>query len=413
MARGKDRLTALQVKAAKPISTKTGKPVTCRLLGDGNGLFLQITPYGKSWLYRWMVNGVPKTMGLGPWPVVSLQAARARVLEVGALRYQGLDPREERSAARAASAAAKTFDAVAAEYVATHAVEWTSPRHQAQWTSSIKRFASPVIGRMPVDRINKHHMMEILEPIWATKNPTATRLRERLERVMGYAIARDYRTGDNCALLSTLTNMLPTITHTKKQRRAMPYADVPALMLELQQHPDAVALALRLLVLTACRPNEVLGARWGEIDTGAALWVIPKERMKARVVHTVTLSPAAVALVAGLPRDGELLFPDLKENSMRAALRALDHDDIDVHGFRSSFRTWAAECTNFPREIAELALAHAVGNAVERTYARTTLIDKRRLLLSDWAAYVEPAAVVAENITRLEQVIALTPLQCA
>jgi integrase len=397
MARGKDRLTALQVKAAKPANTKSGM----RLLGDGNGLFLQVTPAGKSWLYRYMIAGKAKAMGLGPYPVVTLAAARARVLEAGAIRYQGLDPRDERSAALTASAGAKTFDQVAAEYVATHAVEWTSPRHQAQWTSSIKRFASPVIGRVSVDRINKHHMMEILEPIWATKNPTASRLRERLERVVGYAIARDYRTGDNCALLSTLTNMLPTITHTKKQRRAMPYADVPALMLELQQQPDAVALALRLLVLTACRPNEVLGARWSEFDLTAGLWTIPKERMKARVAHTVTLSPAAVALVAGLPRDCELLFPDPKENSMRAALRALDHDDIDVHGFRSSFRTWAAECTNFPREIAELALAHAVGSQVERTYARTTLIDKRRELMTQWAQFCEPAAV-ADTVIRFD-----------
>jgi integrase len=375
-----------------------------------------------------MIDKRPHGMGLGSIRNWTLAQARERAREARQLLDDNIDPLAHRRAARAASAAAesiqKSFDQVNVEYIAKHKVEWSSPRHLAAWKNSIKRYASPVIGSMSVDKINKHQIMQILEPIWTTLHPTARVLRERLERIFGYSIARDYRaSGDNPALWSTLENMLPAIKHEKKQRNAMPFAMVPKFYGELCEQSDTAALALRLLVLTSVRPGEILGharkshvvpgAAWSEFDLDAGLWVIPAQRMKRRKPHVVTLSPAALALLASLPRNGDLLFPTLKENSFRAVLRAMGYADFDPHGFRASMSDWASEKTHHDDAVIEVSLAHAIGNAVRATYKRGTLIEKRHALAADWANYVEPAAVVADNITRLEQVIALTPLQCA
>jgi hypothetical protein len=253
-------------------------------------LYLQVSAPGKaSWLFRFMQHKRPHGMGLGSTQNWTLAEARERAKEARQLLDDGIDPLQHRRDTLKASAAAasmqKTFDAVAKEYIEKHRAEWSSPRHLAAWKNSIKRFASPVIGHMSVDRINKHHIMEILEPIWTTMHPTARVLRERLERIFGYAIARDYRAGDNPALWSTLENMLPTIKHEKKQRAAMPFAMVPKFHSELCTQSDAAALALRLLVLTSVRPGEILGharkahkvpgTAWSEFDLDAGLWTIP------------------------------------------------------------------------------------------------------------------------------------------
>jgi integrase len=387
----------------------------------GDNLYLQVSsPARASWLFRFMIDKRPHGMGLGSTRNWTLAQARERAREARQLLDDNIDPLAHRRAARAASTAAasmqKTFDAVAVEYVAKHKVEWSSPRHLAAWKNSLKRYASPIIGGMAVDKITKHHMMQILEPIWTDHHPTARVLRERLERIMGYAIARDYRAaGDNPALWSTLENMLPNIKHEKKQRAAMPFDQVQTFYSELCTQSDAAALALRLLILTAVRPGEILGiargshkvpgATWSEFDLDAGLWVIPAQRMKRRKEHTVTLSPTALALLASLPRDGELLFPGLKENSLRKVLAAMGYDAFDVHGFRASMSDWASEETNAEDPVIETSLAHSIGTDARAAYKRGSLVEKRHKLAADWAAYVE-APPVADNITRLDQVIA-------
>jgi len=383
MARGKDRLTALQVKAAKPAPTPSGM----RLLGDGNGLALQINRSGKSWLYRWMDQGKPKAMGLGPCPPVTLADARLAAIEAGRWRYKGIDPREARRDERKAKAAVKTFDECAEKYHTAHLAEWTSKKNAAQWLATVTRFASPHIGDMDVAKIGLADVLRVLEPEWVTKYPTMSRLRGRLELILGYAASHGWRDANNPATWDVLRHTLANIDHVEKQRRAMPYSEVPAFYAELRQHDDPAALALRLLVLTSTRSGEVRGAQREEFDLAASTWTIPAQRTKQRATHVVPLAPAAVALVAALPRNGDLLFPTLKEPDLRAVLVALGHDDIDVHGFRTSMSDWGTEITKHADMVIETSLAHHVGGKVRKAYKLGTLLTKRRNLAIDWANF--------------------------
>lgn len=368
----------------------------------GANLYLQVSSPGRaSWLFRFMQHKRPHGMGLGSIKNWTLAQARERAKEQRQLLDDGIDPLQHRRAARAAKPATVTFDECAKLYWSAHRAEWTSKHHAAGWLASITRIASPHIGNMSVAKIALADVLAVLESEWVAHYPTMSRLRGRIELVLGFAAAHGWRDANNPATWDILKHVLPTIKHEKKRRAAMAYSDVPKFYGELCAQPDAVAAALRLLVLTACRPGEVRGARWSEID--GSLWTIPASRMKARKQHVVTLSPAAIALLEVQPRTGDVVFPILKEGSFRVVLAAFGHGDIDPHGFRSSFRDWSAECTDYPREIAELALAHTVGSEVERAYRRTTLIEKRRELMTQWAQFCEPAAMTDDVVIRLDQ----------
>jgi integrase len=280
------------------VATVTAKEITqwCKRRGTypcGDNLYLQVSVPGRaSWLFRFMQHKRPHGIGLGSVKNWTLAQARERAKEQRQFLDDGVNPLEHRRAARAAKPVVMTFDECAKLYWTAHRAEWTSKHHAAGWLASITRIASPVIGNMDVSKIALADVLAVLEPEWVAHYPTMSRLRGRLELILGYAAAHGWRDANNPATWDILKHLLPTIKHEKKQRAAMAYSDVPKLMGELRARPDVEAAALRMLILTACRPGEVRGARWSEID--GSLWTIPAQRMKARKVHVVMLSPAAV-----------------------------------------------------------------------------------------------------------------------
>lgn len=291
-----------------------------------------------------------------------------------------------------------TFEKMAKDCIASMESGWKSEKHAAQWSSTLKTYAYPKLGRKPVDTITVEDVLAVLKPIWTSRPETASRLRGRIETVLAYAKALGHRDGDNPASWSgALKHLLPPINRVRtiQPRKAMPYADVPAFYHEVRGMETTGAQALRFLLLTAARTNEVLGARWDEVDLDERIWTVPAERMKAKREWRVPLSDEAVALLRSLPRKGPLIFPGtrkrqaLSNGTMTKVLRTTrPNSDFDVHGFRSSHRDWAAEQTDYPREIAEMALAHDVGSDVERAYRRSDLIERRRALAQDWADFL-------------------------
>jgi integrase len=340
-------------------------------------------------------------MGLGRYPEVSLATARVRTFESRQLLAEGIDPIERRVAARAAQRVedAKTinFDDCARKYIDAHESGWRNAKHRQQWISTLKVYASPVFGKLPAAVIDTGLVMRVLEPLWNEKPVTASRIRGRIESVLDWAKVRGYRTGENPARWrGHLDHLLPITSKVKtvKHYAALPYAEIGALIHDLGEQASVTARALEFLILTASRVAETLNVTWDEIDLDARMWVVPAGRMKAGREHRVPLSDAAIAVLERMQaiRGGDYVFPGgrkgrpLSQQSLIDLLRRLDKD-VTSHGFRSSFRDWAAERTNFPREIAEISLAHAVGTAVERAYARSDLFEKRRRLMEDWAAY--------------------------
>jgi integrase len=403
MARKIERLTALSVSRAK----KRG------YLADGGGLYLQVSPSGaKSWVFRYRDGGRLREMGLGAVHTVSLADARERARDCRNLRLNDADPIADRQAGRLKAkldaACAMTFKQCAEAYIAAHQASWKNEKHASQWPSTLATYAYPIFGDLPVQSIDVGLVTKALEPIWNTKTETASRLRGRIESVLDWAAARGYRQGDNPARWrGHLDKLLPARAKVQKVQHhsALPYAEIGAFMSDLRDQEGTAALALEFLILTATRTNEVIGAKWAEIDLGAGLWTIPAERMKAGKEHRVPLSTPALAALAGLPRpDGTVhVFPGGKAGkplSNMAMLKLLDRmgrADLTVHGFRSTFRDWAAERTNFPREVAEQALAHSLPDKVEAAYRRGDLFEKRRHLMDAWGricAKVENAAVV-------------------
>jgi integrase len=351
-------------------------------------------------------------MGLGSAELVSLADAREKALAARKLLLNGVDPIEEKKAARASAAleAAKgmTFESCAEAYIEAHKAEWRNAKHANQWGSTLKAYVYPIFGDLPVSRIDVGLVMKALEPIWTAKTETANRLRGRIEAVLDWATVRGYRQGDNPARWrGHLDSLLPRRAKVQKveHHAALPYAEVGAFMEALRQQEGLSALALEFLILTATRTSETIGATWSEFDLDAATWTIPAKRIKAGKEHRVPLSPAALAIVKRMCelRSGEFVFPGGKRGrplSNMALLKLLERmgrDDLTAHGFRSTFRDWAAERTNFPREVAEMALAHAVGDKVEAAYRRGDLFQKRRHLMEAWAkhcANVRPAGNV-------------------
>ena len=369
---------------------------------DGGNLYLRVAPGGtKGWIFRFAMAGKTRDAGLGSYPTVSLIRAREAARRYRELVAAGVDPietrRRDREAARVVSVKAMTFEQCARAFIASHASAWRSARQPRLWSATLADYVYPVMGRLPVGAIDTALVLKVLEPIWSEKPETASRVRARIERVLDWAKVRGYREGENPARWrGHLDHLLPNwrkvraVTH----HAAMPYRDIATLMEKLRADPTAGAHALEFLILNATRTSEALGARWDEFDLEQKMWTIPAARMKTGREHRVPLSARAIAILKEMAkiRHNEFVFPGNKEGRSIARMVLLNlvnrlAPDVTVHGFRSTFRDWSAEATNFPREAAELGLAHAVGDAVERAYARGDLLEKRRKLMEAWATY--------------------------
>jgi integrase len=368
-------------------------------VGGVSGLALQVTTSGaRSWILRVMIGGKRRDMGLGGYPSVTLVGARDAARIARAKIKDGIDPVEEararKSTLAATRASALTFEQCATAFIAAKEPEWKNAKHAAQWRATLATYAYPVIGKILVGDIALPHVLQILEPVWAIKTETATRVRGRIEKVIDFATSKGYRTGDNPARWrGHLDNLLakPSKVAKIEHHAALPYVEIGAFMAELRQQAGMGARALEFAILTAARSGEVRGATWGEIDLDAATWTIPVGRMKAGKEHRIPLSDDAVQLLRNLPRmaGNPFLFPNVKgtelsDMTLTAVLRRMNRP-VTAHGFRSTFRDWAGETTAYPREVIEHALAHQLKDKAEAAYARGTLFDKRRRLMTDWA----------------------------
>jgi len=380
--------------------------------GDGGGVYLRIAEGRRSWMFRYKVHGKTRWMGLGPDGDFSLADARAAARECRRQLKAGIDPIEARAAAKAEAQAriGQTFAAVAGKYIAAHKAGWRNEKHGDQWLSTLKTYAFPVIGDRPVAKITVADVHKVLEPIWLTKAETASRVRGRIEAVLGYAKAMKWCSGDNPAAWDdNLDNLLPSRAKVAKVKHhaAVKWQDLPAVMSKLATGRGMAALALRFAILTAARSGEARGARWSEIDLAAKVWVVPGGRMKAGGEHRVPLSPAALAMLEAVKplqakADG-LVFPGGKRGSplsdvaISKALAAVA-DGVTVHGFRSTFRQWGAEATSYPGEVLEACLAHVNRNKVESAYQRSDFFEKRRRLMDLWAEYATASTGVTGAI---------------
>ena len=349
--------------------------------------------------------GRAREMGLGSLAVVSLAEARIKAREQRQLRDKGIDPLDARNAARG-TVTQITFEKCAAAYVAAHKAEW-SAKHAAQYEETLDR-ANAIIGKMPVASVDTAAVLKVLSPLWESTNETASRLRGRIENVLDSAKAAGYRSGENPArwkghLKLLLAAPIKVQRDKKKNLAAMPWQDVPAFMGELRAHDKMVARALEFTILTAARSREVRGARWCEIDLAMKTWTVPAGRMKARKEHAVPLSGRALELIGTNGGAHELLFPGLTENNLLGYLRSM-REVITVHGFRSSFRDWAGDETNYPRNVVERCLAHETGGKTEKSYARSNLLERRRPLMNDWSTFCgkisTPGEVVPLRMSR-------------
>jgi integrase len=404
-------LTPLQVKNAKP-----GR------YADGGGLQLLVKSTGaRSWVFRFMLKGRTRDIGLGPAGgpgAITLSKARDDADDLCKLVKTGVDPlqfREEEAAkaaaaAQAAAIAGITFRESAEAYIAAHEARWRNAKHRSQWTNTLEAYVFPLIGDIPVREIGTEHVMSVLEPIWRAKPETASRVRGRIESVLDAARARGHRTGENPARWrGHIAEMLPARQRLSRgHHKALAYADVPAFIQALREREAVAALALEFTILTVARSGETIGATWEEVDLDKALWIVPASRMKAGREHRVPLSPRAVQILKSTQQlKGTHLFPGTKSPrlSVMAMTMLLRRMKVDatVHGFRSSFRDWAAEQTGFPHEVAEMALAHTIENKAEAAYRRGDLFAKRRKLMEAWAAFCERPAISSATVTPIRK----------
>lgn len=384
MARTRNKLTASKVSSVSGRSRH----------GDGAGLWLNVSSSGsKSWVFRWSPKGgAPREMGLGAYPAVSL--ARARDLAQTCREHvaMGKDPKAERD-----RLIGNTFGQAADAYLEAMGSKWTNAKTQWQWQSTLQDRCASIRSR-PVAQVDTADVLKVLNPIWQKIPETASRTRMRIEAVLDYAKANGWREGENPARWrGHLQNILPAREkHAVKHHPAMDYANLPAFILELRQQRPMSARALELLILTATRTSEVLNATWDEFDLGTKIWTIPASRMKAKRDHRIPLSSFAMELLTTLAMDrvSDFVFPGqkldrpLSNMAMEMVLRRMGYSDITVHGFRSTFRDWCGDQTDFPREIAEAALAHTVGTNVELAYRRSDALEKRRMLMEEWGQFV-------------------------
>ncbi|TXH18107.1 MAG: site-specific integrase [Gammaproteobacteria bacterium] len=404
--------------ALTPLAVKNAKPGRH---ADGGGLHLLVKESGaRSWVYRFMLNGKSRDIGLGTAGPDGISLADARDAR-DALRLKvksGIDPLEERqreaaealATAQAAQVAGITFKAVAETYIGANEGSWRNDKHRQQWKNTLATYVYPVIGELPVAEVGTAHVLQILEPIWKAKAETASRVRGRMETILDAAKARGYRDGENPARWrGHIAQILPVRSRlTRGHHKALPYDAIPAFVGALHQREAVAALALEFTILTAARTGEVIGGKWDEVDLEKAIWTIPASRMKAGKEHRVPLSPRAVEILKatqGLRK--EWLFPANKGGSMSGMAMSMllrrMKVDVTVHGFRSGFRDWSAECTGYAHEVAEMALAHTIENKVERAYRRGDLFDKRRRLMDDWATYCATIPAAGVNVTPIRK----------
>ena len=398
-----NRLTAAAVRSAK-----VGRH------GDGNGLSLIVTaPDRRHWQFRYMRAGRGREMSLGNAMHITLAEARQKAAECHKLLAQDIDPLDRRQASRIVQepTATRTFAAVAEQYIAAHEASWRNEKHKYQWRQSLSSYAYPAIGSMDVASIEMEHVLKVLTPIWATKTETASRLRGRIETILAYATVNKWRAGSNPATWrGNLQMVLPAPDKVARveHHAALPWQEMPAFWTELCERDGMGAVCLQFTILTAARSGEARGARWGEIDLRAALWIVPAARMKNGKPHRVPLSDAALDVLkaAAEARTDQshtaLVFPGLKraepmsDMTLGAVLKRMGRADLTVHGFRSTFRDWAAEATDAANHVVEQALAHVIGNSVEAAYRRGDLFEKRRALMADWASFCSGAERPAE-----------------
>ena len=422
--------------ALTPLTVKNAKPGRH---ADGGGLHLLVKPPTpqaiksakpgepakgvRSWVYRYMLNGRSRDAGLGAAGQGGISLSDARDL-ASALRLKvkaGIDPLDERqreasealASAQAAQIAGITFKAVAEAYIGANESSWRNDKHRQQWRNTLASYVYPVMGELPVADISTAHVLTILEPIWQDKPETAARIRGRIETVLDAAKARGYREGENPARWrGHIAQILPPRSRlTRGHHKAMPYEAVPAFMAKLREREAMAALALELVILTATRTSEVLGATWAEVDVDKAIWTVPASRMKAGKEHRIPLSPRAVEILEAVkPLDKASLFPadkggKLSTMAMSMLLRRMKLD-CTVHGFRSGFRDWAAECTGYAHEVCEMALAHVIGNKSEAAYRRGDMFEKRRRLMADWATYCASGDAAGAKVTPIRGAVA-------
>jgi len=387
-------LSALQVSRL----TESGH----HAVGGVTGLYLYITPTGaRSWVLRTLIAGKRRHMGLGAFSSVTLAMAREKARAARSEVEAGVDPIAARievaSKLKAANLNVVTFESAAKAYIDAHGDTWKNPKHRAQWSSTLETYAFPVIGSLQTAHVTQTHVLAVLEPIWKTKNETAARLRGRIEAVLDWATVRGYREGENPARWKgRLDKLLPAPGKIQKtvHRKALSIDVVTQFMGDLRHKEGIAARALEFAVLTAARSGEVRGATWNEIDLDAAVWVVPGERMKAGREHRVPLCTQAVELLRKLPRfvGNEHVFPSprgkvLSDMTLLAVMRRMEVDAVP-HGFRSTFRDWVGERTDYPRELAEQALAHTLENKVEAAYRRGDALDKRRAMMQQWGDFL-------------------------
>ena len=404
-------LTAVKVRTAQP-----GR------YGDGKGLYLLVrSADARFWLFRYRRDARIREMGLGSVADVSLAEAREKAADLHRAVKGGADPLTERDARAVAKKAeahrttvrAITFADVADLYIAAHEASWRNPKHRQQWRNTLDTYAAPILGSLPVADVDTGAVTRVLEPIWREKTETATRLRGRIESVLDYATARGWRAGENPARWrGHLDNLLPAPAKVSKveHHAALPWQEIGAFMAKLAEQDGVAALVLRFTILTAARTGEAIGATWREIDIASAVWTVPPERMKASREHRVPLSDAAIGVLREAaqlrsdPGPDAPVFPGRKSGAplsgmaMLMLLRRLGRGDLTAHGFRSSFRDWCAEATNYPREVAEAALAHTLQDKVEAAYRRGDLIEKRSRLMADWARFCARPAPLGEVV---------------
>lgn len=366
--------------------------------GDGNGLYLVVDSSGaRRWIVRVVVKGQRNKMGkplrtdfgLGGAGIVTLNQARERALEYRRMAKQGLNPRYN------AQRETPTFIEIAQQVHIERMPTWKNAKHGQQWINTLRDYAFPKIGRIPVDSIGTPEVLMCLSPIWTDKHETARRLSQRIKTVLDVAKAKGFRSGENPVTAIKDAGVLPKVAVKTAHHKAMDWKAVPSFYADLSERPAMSALALRFTCLTGSRTSEVLGATWDEFDFDAGIWTVPGPRMKTGEAHRVPLVSAMVELVEPLQKfaskyvfEGQKRHRPLSNMSMLMLLRRMGIEGVTVHGFRSTFRDWAAEVAQAPREIAELSLAHKVGSDVERAYARSDLLERRRALMTQWAEFV-------------------------
>jgi len=392
------KLNALKIKSLTNVGMHS----------DGNGLHLKIqlskktNTLNKSWIFRWGAQG-KNSMGLGSLTDVSLADARAKTLECKKLVASGLNPRDERDKVKVEQKAAKahsiTFEKAAKEYIKTNRATWKNEKHAQQWENTLDTYAYPTIGKVPCAEVTKDQVLSILKSIWTEKNETATRLRGRIEKVLGWAMAKGYRSAPNAASYKdNLQPLLPTINKRKRveHHEAMPYDDVPKFFASIKDDPSTSARSLVFCILTATRTSETIESVWSEFNLEKSLWTVPKVRMKKGIEHRVPLSSQLLSRLKAMNRtESDFLFygatrktkPISNMTMLKYLQRKEGCEKITVHGFRSTFRDWAAEKGNFPREVCEQALAHSLADQTEAAYQRGDYFEKRKELMQAWADY--------------------------